>query len=402
MHTIVCQFHGRFRLNDAVCSMSHGMLVRIWEFIGEKHIEFAVYAFFYNNYRFFTLPYDSLMVWTAAMFATDHGYYWAHRFMHETAFGWASHQVHHSSEDFNFTTGVRQSLFQKYYCWPFYIPMALLGIPTQLFMIHMGVALIYQVMIWFFIQVLTLFQFTIHTELVGELGFIGYFMNTPGAHQVHHGRNKECIDKNYGAVFIIWDKMYGTYQPRDEIDSISYGLVGGYKSMDFFAIQFKYYRMLFQKAKSTKDYFRSFWFGPGWNTKKSHLRLGDPADIPEPPKELFDPKVGYFDQFYAVCQLLTATAVMSHFLQIQSVYSSVPEDQKYPVSLCLPVIGWIYWTSINIGSILTLKPYRTSEILRIWLTSFVCATSSLEISSNMFAISTVQAILYSVREAFRQ
>ena len=180
-------------------------------------------------------------------------------------------------------------------------------------------------------------------------------MNTPGAHQVrvstltacfvknsiitvkilsqvHHGRNKECIDKNYGAVFIIWDRIYGTYQPRDKIDTISYGLVGGYKSFDFFDIQFKYYKMLFQKgefsnfrlknsvlAKSNKDYFRSFWYGPGWNTKKAHLRLGDPADIPEPPKELFNPKVGYFDQFYAVCQLLTATAVMSHFLEIQSV-----------------------------------------------------------------------------------
>ena len=75
----------------------------------------------------------------------NHSYYWAHRFLHETAIGWASHQVHHSSEDFNLSTGVRQSLFQKYYCWPFYIPMALVGIPTQLFMIHMGIALIYQV-----------------------------------------------------------------------------------------------------------------------------------------------------------------------------------------------------------------------------------------------------------------
>ena len=69
----VCQFHGRFRLNDAVCSMSHGMLVRAFEFVGEKHIEFVVYAFFHNNYRLLTLPYDSLLVWVAAMLGTDHG-----------------------------------------------------------------------------------------------------------------------------------------------------------------------------------------------------------------------------------------------------------------------------------------------------------------------------------------
>jgi len=380
IEAVVCQFKGRFRLNDAVCSMSHAVLLRVFEFIGERHVEFVVYAFFYDNYRFLTLPHDSLLVWAAAMFATDHGYYWAHRFLHETAIGWASHQVHHSSEDFNLSTGVRQSIFQKYYCWPFYIPMALAGIPTQLFMIHMGIALIY--------------QFTIHTELIGSLGPIGYVMNTPGAHQVHHGRNRECIDKNYAGVFVIWDRIYGTYQPRANVDDISYGLVGGSDSFDFFSIQFKYYTMLLDKVRRQKDYFRNVWYGPGWNKSKAHLRLGDPRDIPLPPKNLFNPALSLFDQVYVVTQLLTATAVMSHFLEIQSVYSNVPEEAKYTVATCFPVILWIYWTSINIGSILNKTPRQRSELARVWLTAYGCANSTVPVWQNLFLLTTLQALVY--------
>ena len=139
-------------------------------------------------------------------------------------------------------------------------------------------------------------------------------MNTPGAHQVHHGRNQECIDKNYAGVFIIWDKLYGTYQPRTNVDQISYGLVGGTNSFDFFSIQFKYYKMLIQKVKDKKDYFRNICYGPGWNKSKPELRLGDPKDIPSPPKNLYNPSLSIFSQIYIISQLIFTSLTRKHIV----------------------------------------------------------------------------------------
>ena len=155
-------------------------------------------------FRFQTLDPHSVWVWIVAALMNDHFYYWEHRFLHETHIGWAAHQVHHSSEDFNLATGVRQSMVQKFFSPPFYIPMALLGIAPQLFMIHLGVSLIY--------------QFWIHTELFDGFGPVyNYFFNVPKHHQVHHGINPHCVDKNYAGVLIIWDRIYGKGCPRNLI-----------------------------------------------------------------------------------------------------------------------------------------------------------------------------------------
>jgi len=375
--------------------MSHAMLLRVFEFIGEQHIEFTVYAFFYDNYRLFDLDPKSLFVWTAAMLGTDHGYYWAHRFLHETNIGWSSHQVHHSSEDFNLSTGVRQSLFQKYYCWPFYIPMALAGIPTSLFMIHMGIALIY--------------QFWIHTELISSLGPFDYIMNVPGHHQIHHGRNSSCIDKNYAGVFIIWDRIYGTFaDPASINEPIAYGLVGGTDSFGFLSIQFKYYRHLikqvqggYKNGRSIKDQLKKIFYGPGYNFKKPEFRLGDPADLPKPSFKLFDPPTMILSGSYMLVQLLSATAVMSHFLEIQSKYSNVPDHSKYDSLTCLPIIIWLFWTSVNIGIINDAKFFSfNSELIRTWSTALISANGGLNqeipFLRNLFPVALPSAILYSV------
>ena len=112
-------------------------------------------------------------------------------------------KVHHSGEDYNLAMSMRQGLFQRYFTWPFYLPMALIGIPTEFFITHQGLNLLY--------------QFWIHTELVDGLGdTVNYVMNVPKHHQVHHGRNPYCVDKNYGGVLIIWDRIYGTFADRDK------------------------------------------------------------------------------------------------------------------------------------------------------------------------------------------
>ena len=98
LEAIICQFRGRFRLNDALTSLSHANLLRVFEFIGEKHLSFVVYGYIFENYRFLTLDGKNAWVWLLAGLMNDHGYYWEHRFLHETHIGWAAHQVHHSSQ----------------------------------------------------------------------------------------------------------------------------------------------------------------------------------------------------------------------------------------------------------------------------------------------------------------
>uniref|UniRef100_A0AAV2LK75 Transmembrane protein 195 n=1 Tax=Knipowitschia caucasica TaxID=637954 RepID=A0AAV2LK75_KNICA len=113
--------------------------------------------------------------------------------MSEVSFMWAAHQVHHSSEFYNLTTALRQSLSQQFTAWIFYLPLAL-AVPPSIFAVH--------------IQLNLLYQFWIHTELIKDLGPLEWIINTPKHHRVHHGRNLYCIDKNYGGILIVWDRLF--------------------------------------------------------------------------------------------------------------------------------------------------------------------------------------------------
>ncbi|KAK7886564.1 hypothetical protein WMY93_026185 [Mugilogobius chulae] len=121
--------------------------------------------------------------------------------MDEVAFMWAAHQVHHSSEYYNLTTALRQSLTQQFTAWMFYMPLALV-IPPSIFAVH--------------IQMNLLYQFWIHTEVIRDLGPLEWIFNTPKHHRVHHGRNLYCIDKNYGGILIIWDRLFGTFAEESD------------------------------------------------------------------------------------------------------------------------------------------------------------------------------------------
>ncbi|KAG7268167.1 hypothetical protein CRUP_002171 [Coryphaenoides rupestris] len=138
----------------------------------------------------------------------------------EVAFIWAAHQVHHSSEYYNLFTALRQSLTQQFTSWVFYLPMAL-AVPPSVFAVHIEFNLLY--------------QFWIHTEVIRDLGPLEWILNTPSHHRVHHGRNLYCIDKNYGGVLIIWDRLFGTFAP--EKDKVVYGLVFPIKTFEILYVQ---------------------------------------------------------------------------------------------------------------------------------------------------------------------
>ena len=146
--------------------------------------------------------------WCLALLAADFTYYWMHRFEHEVRVLWAYHSVHHSSHEFNLTTALRLAWVEGLIEWLFFVPMILLGFDLVQTIICLAIVVAYQT--W------------IHTEKVGKLGWLDRVFNTPSVHRVHHGCNEEYLDKNYGGILIVWDRLFGTY--KEEGAKVTYGI----------------------------------------------------------------------------------------------------------------------------------------------------------------------------------
>lgn len=251
-------------VNDAIGSVSQGLLDQLTKIIF-RGIQFVAYIWIYENHRLIALPWNSPWTWWLCFLAVDLGYYWLHRASHEINFLWAAHQVHHSSESYNLTTALRQSVLQNYVTWMVYLPVALF-VPPSVFLVHN--------------QFNLLFQFWIHTEVIENMGPLEYILNTPSHHRVHHGRNRYSIDKNYAGVLIIWDRMFGTFEPEGE--EVVYGLTHPINTFDPFQVQFCHYIHIWRTFWTTdglKNKLNVLLKGPGWSSGKP--RLGSIEDIPD-------------------------------------------------------------------------------------------------------------------------
>lgn len=149
-----------------------------------------------------------LLSYLLVIVVADFCQYWLHRLSHEVNIMWAGHVTHHSNSEYNLGVAVRQNALEGIYTWVFFMPLAFFGIPWQIFVVAYSVSL--------------LWQFLVHTQFINRLGFLESFMSTPSHHRVHHGKNERYIDKNYGAFFIVWDKMFGTFEP--ETEQVEYGI----------------------------------------------------------------------------------------------------------------------------------------------------------------------------------
>jgi sterol desaturase/sphingolipid hydroxylase (fatty acid hydroxylase superfamily) len=159
----------------------------------------ALFQVLYEH-RFWDLG-GGAWVWGLALVADDFVFYWAHRTSHEIRFFWATHEAHHSSEQYTLTTALRQPWTEPL-AVVFWFPLPLLGLPPETLLATHTVNLIY--------------QYWIHTELVGRLGILEWILNTPSHHRVHHGSNPRYIDRNHGGIFIVWDRLFGTFEPETE------------------------------------------------------------------------------------------------------------------------------------------------------------------------------------------
>ncbi len=171
--------------------------------------------------------------WVMAILVADFTYYWMHRLEHEHRILWANHSVHHSSEDYNLSVSLRLSIVEGAIEWIFLIPMILIGFnPFQATISMLFVAQ---------------FQTWIHTERIGKLGWLDEIFNTPSIHRVHHGSNQQYLDKNYGGILILWDKLFGTFQREEE--KVVYGLTKNINTNNPLTINFIEYKNIWNDLK---------------------------------------------------------------------------------------------------------------------------------------------------------
>ncbi len=208
---------GAYRLSDALSSLSIGGLSQITGFYSAA-VVILLYGLVFRSLAITELPSDDWRVWVAAVLAYDFLYYWKHRCGHEIAILWASHVTHHSSEHYNLTTALRQSSTDFLLGWILYLPMALLGFPTAIFIAAGLINLLY--------------QYWIHTRHIGRLGWFDRIFASPSNHRVHHGQNDYCLDRNYGGILMLWDHLFGSFAAEREDEPIVYGIRGQLASYD--------------------------------------------------------------------------------------------------------------------------------------------------------------------------
>jgi sterol desaturase/sphingolipid hydroxylase (fatty acid hydroxylase superfamily) len=201
-------------------------------------------------------------IWILCQLADDFTYYWFHRANHEIRFLWAAHIVHHSSDNFNLGTAVRNGWFTILYKPLFYAWMPAIGFPPEMVVICLGIE--------------ALWQFQLHSVYVPKLGFIEKFMNTHTMHQVHHAQNVEYLDKNHGGFLNIFDKVFGTWKELDETIDVKYGVIHSPDSFNPWVILTHEYKDIFADVRKVKNWGHKFMyiFGPpGWSHDGSTLTV---------------------------------------------------------------------------------------------------------------------------------
>lgn len=242
-----------YELKDAFASIAMG-LGNVFLGFFSKAIVLLAFFWIYENYRLFTIP----VTWCSFIlifFADDFSYYWFHRISHESRLFWASHVVHHSSEHYNLSTALRQTWSGGFYSFIFWLWMPLIGFHPGMILLQMSISLLY--------------QFWIHTEAINKLPkWFEAVMNTPSHHRVHHGSNPIYLDRNHAGILIIWDKLFGTFQPELEEEKVTYGLVKNINTFNPIKIAFIEWINMFKDAfsgkKSLKNRVLYLLKPPGW------------------------------------------------------------------------------------------------------------------------------------------
>ena len=245
-----------YESKDTAASLSMGVGNVVID-LSMKSVAFAVFAFFHTLSPWSVDP-ASAWNWLAVIVATDFCYYWFHRLHHEVRFLWAAHENHHSSTHYNLSTALRQSWTTPFTSIPFYCPLAILGFPAEMILSASAIN--------------TLYQFWIHTEAIDRVGPLEWILNTPSHHRVHHGTNVQYLDRNHAGMLIVWDKMFGTFEP--ERAPVTYGLTKNIETFNPLRIAFHEWIAMFRDAAQASSWRSRLGYllaPPGWSPDGSTL-----------------------------------------------------------------------------------------------------------------------------------
>lgn len=225
-----------FKYDSSVSNISIGIAERLINLFVAASF-YQVYYWVYDNYALFSIP-NNWMVWIALILATDFVWYWYHRLGHEVNLFWAAHIVHHQSEEFNLTASARITTIQALIRTVFWCVLPLIGFHPK--------------MVITMLLVHGAYSFFTHTQVLKRIKWLEYVFITPSLHGVHHASDEKYLDKNYGDMFVFWDKMFGTFQPEEE--QPKYGLTHPLKSYSFLWQHFHYYFEIYESYKRANTF----------------------------------------------------------------------------------------------------------------------------------------------------
>ncbi len=332
---------GLYRFADAITDLACGVGSQtLGAALGVLGIAAYVRAY---DARVVTLPEGGAWIWVLGFLYVDFVFYWWHRWSHEAHFLWAGHVVHHQSEDYNLAVALRQEWLTHLTHIPFYLPLALVGFPWQVLATNVSISLLY--------------QFWIHTEVIRRMGPYEWLFNAPMHHRVHHAINPQYLDKNYGGILIVWDRLFGTYQ--EETEPCVYGTTTPIASWNTIWANWIVWQNMLDAAKQTakwSDKLRVWWKSPAWS----------PPDLPQHPPHAVDRNtVVKYDtpvptrlKVWLSAQLLTLVAAQAALLPWLR--------QLHESRLFWLAFANVLWGLLNVGGLLERKPWaQVSEMLRL-------------------------------------
>nr|WP_315445067.1 sterol desaturase family protein [uncultured Pseudomonas sp.] len=335
-----------YRLADAVNSISTGVLSTTTGLL-TKGVGLVTYAFALDHLALFRLPVDSSWVWVFAFVLYDFCYYWLHRMGHERNILWAAHSVHHQSEEYNLSTALRQTSTGFLLGWIFYLPMAVLGVPLLVFVSVAALNLLY--------------QFWVHTKHIPKLGWFEWCFVTPSNHRAHHAQNALYMDRNYGGVFIFWDRLFGTYQEEDDNEPVIFGVTTPLASWNPLWANLQFYAQLWddaRRAESRWDKLRIWFMRTGW--RPADVAAKYPMSKPDLTRfRKFEVPLERRQQWYVALQFCAYIALGSYLMNLER---SLP-----PAALLL---GWgaVAFGVFGLGVTLENRPWALKvELLRLAL-----------------------------------
>ncbi len=292
-----------YRFDDAVTSIGLGMLSQV-SAVFTRLLRIGIYTAVFGavtlvpDTGFWTTP----LGWLLALVFYDFCYYWLHRAGHRSAVFWAAHVVHHQSQDYNLSTALRQTSSGALFGWVFYLPMALAGVPPLVFGVVALVDLLY--------------QYWIHTQQIGKLGWFDRVFASPSNHRVHHAVNDRYLDKNYGGILILWDRLFGSYADEDDGERCVYGTRSPLNSWDPLWANAEVYSTLLHDswhARRWGDKLRVWLKPPGWRPADVAARFPKP-DFDIQQTRTYAPPMGRAVQRFAALQFTALLAGVGAYL----------------------------------------------------------------------------------------